>query len=362
MKPQPKPLALLILVVVMLIFVYQLSYVGSWSPPYLGRDLGWSRPEPAQATLWLDPMGLEDFPKLPFLPDLSSLIEPDRLVQVTPQGSEFVSVGRDRVAPFPQGGFPRLKIMQGSGGHQVSASLFQPHIGRNLFRGPVTGRMGGSLYRPEGPGLTLDTLKLLPRSTERLLLLDTGGFAITKELKEDMITQWKRWEFEPYVSLNNTFGPAFCYAEWGGHSFVIADLLSRERFEKALRRRFPLTVLELVSTWSHGTTISGFEATSKPAWTVRGDQLISTTDGGLEALDTLLLERYGQDHSYRRDSPLLQELLRLSETEKGWHVCVLEQRPQSQIHWAALLRWPEAGTDEVEGYAVIWLPAERKRE
>jgi hypothetical protein len=358
MKQDSKPAAILIVIVVMIVLLHQSSADAPWSPPYLGRDLGWSRQGGAESLLLIDTTGLK-LPSLSFLPESLPRLEPDELLRVTPGSTKVVKMTwRDHHIPYSHlyAGYPRIQVGQRSDSYRLGAHLHQPEVGKSLFSGPVEGWLSTDVYRPTEPGMELDTLALLPRETERALLLDTRGLHLSKPLRARLMEQWKRWEFEPYISLSEAFGAAFCYAQWEGLDLVVSDIQSREPIDKALDRRFPPNIIELVSTWSHGTPIWGFEKTSRPAWMIRGDHFIATPDGGVDRLDRLLLERYEHDFSFRPVSPLLKELNRLAKSQKGWHVCIIEQRPNSQVHWAALLRWPVADKGKIEGFLVVWLP------
>jgi hypothetical protein len=361
MKQDSKPSALLILILIMMVFLQQASGEVPWSPPYLGRDVGWTGHSGTENSLYLDTMGLTNLPSLSFLPDSLPHLKPDQLLRVTPSGSEVVRMTRqDGQVAFNElyRGFPRAKVEQRSDSYRLSTELYQPKVGRNLFVGPIDGWVDTELYRPNTVGISLGALTFLPRRTERAVLLDSRGLRLPKDLRARLMEQWKRWEFEPYVSLANAFGPSFCYAEWQGGSLVVADIKSLSAVENVLSSRFPPRVVDMASTWSFGTTIWGFEKTTKPAWMLRGDRFLATPDGGTDRIARMMSERYERDCSFLAESPLLKELQRLASLEKGWHLCIIEQRPSSQLHWAALLNWPEAGGSKVEGHLVVWLPPE----
>lgn len=358
MKHDSTPAALLILVIVILVFLQQATIEGSWSPPYLGRNLDWNRIETSQNALHIDTAGLRNLPALSFLPHPLPALKQTQLMKVTPEGSEIVSVGPGGlwVESDLHRGFPRIKVEQSSDSYRLTAHLYQPETGMNLFSGPIEGWLDTELYRPETEGVDPSILSFLPRRTERAVLIDTRGLQLPAQLRSRLISEWKRWEFEPYVSLAEAFGPAFCYAEWEGQDLLVADVKSREQIDNALQRRFPPKVIEMTSTWAFGTPVWGFEQTSKPAWTLRGDRFIATTSGGTSRLADLLSERYLRNYTFVPRSPLLKEMNRLASGQKGWHVWIIEQASNSQIHWAALLRWPEAGTGKLQGYLVVWLP------
>ena len=46
------------------------------------------------------------------------------------------------------------------------------------------------------------------------------------------------------------------------------------------------------------------------------------------------------------------ELQRWGESQKGWHLCIIERSVEKPIHWAALLRWSDATSGRAEGYLI----------
>lgn len=353
MKQDTGPAVLILLVGIVSLALWQSTPVEPWSPPYLGRDLGWGKIELSGLRITLDTRGLEGLSEISFLPAPLPELKPDQMLEVASTGATPIKLAPDDDARTV---YPRAMVSQRVDEQWIRATLYQPDSGKMLFAGPLEGHLDTSLYRPAGGGVPLDALALIPSGASRILLLDTAGLNLNEELRNQLVEQWKRWEFEPYIELAGAFTSPFLYAEWKERKLLVTGVKSWEPVERALQRRFPLNVVDIQSTWSHATTISGFEKDSGPAWMSRGNQLIATPDGGVQYLDELLLERYSRASSFRSPNPFLKELVELSESQKGWHVAIIEQPPGGGPQWGALVRWPRPDDPSIEGFLVVWVP------
>lgn len=359
MKQDNGPAVLILLVGIISLALWQSTPVEPWSPPYLGRDLGWQNLELSGPRLTLDTRGLEGLSELPFLPNPLPQLKPGQLLEVASTGATPTTLQPDSEARHS---YPRAVVSQRLGEQWIRATLYQPDSAKLLLVGSLEGRLDTPLYRPTGGGVSLDTLGFLPADTQRALLLDTAGLKLSEELRSRLVEQWKRWEFEPYVSLADAFTAPFVYAEWQEKKVVLAGVKSWELVEQALQERFPPNLVDLESTWSHATTISGFKADSGPAWMARANLLVATPDGGVRYLDGLLRERYSRASSFRSRSPLLEELAQLGKSEKGWHLAIIEQPPGGGLQWGALVRWPRPDDPTIEGFLVAWIPPTSRRD
>ena len=353
MKQDTGPAVLILLAGIISLALWQSTPVEPWSPPYLGRDLGWQKLELSGPRILLDTRGLEELPEIPFFPAPLPQLKPGQMLEVASTGTTPI-----RLSPDGENRsiYPRAVVSQRVGEQWIRATLYQPNSGEMLLAGPLEGRLASSLYRPAGGGVPMDGLGLLPSRASRILLLDTDGLNLDEELRNQLVEQWRRWEFEPYIELAGAFTSPFLYAEWNNRKLLVAGVESWELVEQALQQRFPVNVIDLKSTWTHATTISGFEKDSGPAWMARGNQLVATPDGGVQYLDELLRERYSRASSFRSQSPFLKELNRLGESQKGWHVAIIEQPPGGGLQWGALVRWPRPDDPSIEGFLVVWIP------
>ena len=349
MKQDTGPSVLFLLVAIVSLALWQATPEEPWSPPYVGRDLGWGKLPLKKDALILDTHGLSDLPGL----------EPDRMMEVAPGRRTLLSLQPDGDSKLE---YPRAVLTRGTGDSWIKATLSQPRTGRMLFVGPLTGKVDTPLYRPSDGGISLEGLRLLPPRTTRAVQVDTTGLHLTEELRSRLMAQWKQWEFEPYVTLADTFGSTLVYGEWEDGTILAVEVSSWEKVEEALRKRFPKNVVALVSTWSHATTISGFQEDSGPAWMGRGNYLMATPDGGVRNLEQFLTRRYDESISFRPRSPLVEEISRLADTQKGWHVCIIEQPIDGAPHWGALLRWPRPDDPTIEGFLVVWVPPKSRKE
>lgn len=359
MKPDGSPRVLL-LFSLLIGFVVWSSGPAPISPPYSGKIPTWSGTEELPFYCLVNTAGIQPSEIERVTGPLPSMLG-EKLLLITPKETKLVTGDGEAEEPLSSSlfrGNPKIRLGGHSNGASFSALLYQSDKDRLLFSGPLRGSLDNRLMRKPSAGVDLQALSILPADTERAFLVDTGSISLSDELRTRLIDEWKRWEFEPYVSLSKAFGPAFCYAEREGERIVVAQVVDSDSVQRAIEQRFSSSVTKTVSLFSHGVVAQGFTRRSKPAWTLRGDYLLAVIGGGLEGLDKVLQARYSSDGQEQVARPVRKELSRLSSTKAGWQVCLFEQRPDSPIHWALLARWTPEKEDNIEGYVVVWLPSE----
>jgi len=259
-------------------------------------------------------------------------------------------------------GRPRVAFRQSVLETQIEGELFDAPSGANLISGPVRVTIPSQFLAPRiGTAPSLDILRLLPYDVEKVLFLDTASLALPEDLKEALRTQWKRWEFEPLTEFRTVLASPFCYAQWRGGALLMSGIKWNEGFQSQVESRFPRSVISSKGTWSAGTQVKGFEREHKPAWFVRGDYLVASPKGGVERLAEMLSTRFERAKSFRKTSPLIREMERLSSPEKGWHVCIIERSPKSPIHWILVLTFDRESVGNAHGYLIVELRPDSNR-
>jgi hypothetical protein len=123
--------------------------------------------------------------------------------------------------------------------------------------------------------------------------------------------------------------------------------------DEAVDRRFPSSVIRTTARWSHGARILGFEKDAKPAWFFWSDYLVAAPQGGTDLLAGFLSSRFEENDDFRKTPPMLKELARLTQTQKGWHLYLIERSRDKDLHWALLLRWTDENTHTARGFLVL---------
>lgn len=342
------PFALLLLCSALFLIIQQVGVERPWTPPFMGQahlsqvDSDWEFVFDTRA--WPELESLK-----PYLPLSSRSLEGGKIYRWGENGRESFTASRRKSVSAPG---PRVSIAYARDGLELRTELSQAQVGIGLLSGPIKAKLPSEFFRPESTGVGLQALRLLPLDVERVLLVDTQGIQIPEFLWQALKKDWKRWEFEPHLSLKGALASPFCYADWRGHSLLICALNSPSALQEELARRFPSSLIQSTARWSQGHRILGFQEDRNPAWYFRGDFLLATPVGGTDRLVDLLDYR-SRDLSFRAPDRFFAELQRLGESEKGWHLCIIERSAEKAIHWAALLRWSDADSGLAEGYLII---------
>lgn len=354
--PREVPIALACLLALVLVAVRMLEAPEGWNPGFYGKARLTQLHDPAP--LWevsLDPTGWEDLlvegGPLAYLLGQRGALEG----QVHEVPSEVVEAPVLPSEHF-QGG-PRAALRYGTGGHRLTAELYQASSGLAVLSGPVNVSLEEPWSGTESPGFDLSFLSMLPKGTDRVVWLDYSALRLPTKLMDGLRAAWKKWEFSPADGLADALSPPFCYARWMGEAVLMVRVSDQERVETELQSRYPDSVVPKVAQWREGARVEGLDWTSKPAWFFWQDRLVATPTGGVERLSRFLADRkeYGE---YTVSQAFDQEFNRLARLEKGWHVCLLESSSDSPVWWGLLLRIDSKGDRTARGYLVVELRPE----
>ena len=255
---------------------------------------------------------------------------------------------------FP--GAPRAYFKVTKAQSTLEAKLFELDAALGLYGGPVRWNLETPFLEPSrSKGVSLDILGDLPQDTSQVLVVDSGILSLPEELKEKLVLQWKRWEFQPLLDLSPALKGPFCFLKWQEHTVLASQMSSPEMIDRFLNQRFPTSLVPRTARWSYGLRVHGFDEDSAAAWYRRGDFFFCTPDGGINTLSAFLERRFDVDQSMRQVPPFLQQLHLLVKAQKGWHACIIERSPDRPIHWALLLRWPDPDSDQAEGFLMTQL-------
>lgn len=347
------PAGLLIICLFVLLGIIQLTLPNLWIPPRAAR------PQKYDISIagsdWLVQLDSRGLASDQFL-RIFGLIPSDK--------PGLVGLSWDQVV-IPElgsrfGATPRGRLVLGQEGFQLSSVLFDVDSDGRTFGGPVRAQINSKLVVPKAKTVGLELLRSLPSNIDRLFLVDLDILSLPPELRTQLLKQWSRWEFDPLSDFLTALESPFCYLQWQGLTVLQSKLKSQAKLDRLLERRFPKSIIPTTFGISQGTTIYGFESESKPAWYSRGDYLVCATDGGVKGLSRFLSERFRKT-SFRPRDVLLEQFQRLSKTEKGWHVCIIERSPDLPVHWALLLRWNSDLSGRADGYLVIQLQDDIKQ-
>lgn len=273
--------------------------------------------------------------------------KPPAIVATEPTARRVVS---DKIF----GGGPSVVFEWSKRAYVIRGNLFHKVGTPNILAGHLVGALPFSGIQCEGPGFSLDQLGLVPPDVERLVAIDPTILRFPSLYRDAVQKEWDRWEFTPFQTIGNALGPCLVYMRWHGDSLFSLGLKDIPAVETAIAKRFPEAVIHTAATWSYGVRVRGFDPQG-PAWAIRGDTLLASKSGGTARLISALTSAMQARESAYKDSPLLAELQRLGATEPGWHVVVMMANPDSPIHWAAALRWPEPTMTRVNGFLVVQL-------
>lgn len=238
----------------------------------------------------------------------------------------------------------------------LEGKLFALQAAPGLYGGPIRVRLESAFLAPhQSKGVSLDILGDLPQNSSQVLVIDSGILRLPEDLKKKLVSQWKRWEFNPLLDLAPALKGPFCFLKWEGTTILASQMDKPEMIDRFIDYRFPTSLVARTARWSHGVRVHGFQEDSRAAWYQRGDYFFCTPDGGIDSLSHLLERRFDVDQSLRDGSPFLKELSALVQAQKGWHVCIIERSQDRPIHWALLLKWPEPDSDLAEGFLMTQL-------
>ena len=241
-------------------------------------------------------------------------------------------------------------------GVKVEALLYSDAVQSSRLSGTINIDIPSLPYKPNPNGTDLQLLKYLPSDIEKLLLMDPRGLQIDDRIRQTLVEQWKRWEFDPYRDLASALGETFCYGKWKGKALLGVKVDDPAAVKLYIEKRFPSSVTRTTAKWAYGCRIQGFEKSRKPAWFFRGDHAIITPVGGITRLSRMLQEGYGKDNSFQPESGLLQEFYRLSSSEERWHICAVDQSSSAAVHWALLLKFSASVPGKASGFIVVEQP------
>ena len=343
------PVALLLLCGALFLTIQQIGPARPWTPPFMGQA-NLSQVDSSDWEFVFDTRAWPDLEKLNLvLPPSSPSLERGRIYRWQESGLESFEASRGK-STFASG--PRASLAYDRGGLEFMAQLYQNQVGVALMSGPIRAKLPSEFFRPESSGVDLEALRMLPLDVERVLLVDTQGIQVPEALWLALQKEWKRWEFEPQVTLQGAFASPFVYALWRGDSVLMCALNSPAALQEELARRFPSSLIPSTVRWSQGHRILGFQEQRNPSWYFRGDFLVATPEGGTDRL-VEFLEYRNRDLAFRKRDRFFAELQRLAEGEKGWHLCIIERSAEKPIHWAALLRWSDSVSGQAEGYLIV---------
>lgn len=347
---------MLICIVSFLFLVERATLSEPWVPPFPGKaSLRQVSQQPRGTEVLIDPRGGERL--------LDAGLDAlggghEGTVRLCDTAADYVGPQLATGVPFQ--GTPRAALRSRKNGFSLESELYQSRD-RLVLSGPLVVDIDSSFFARHSDGLPLDCLATLPRDTEKAVVLDISAVRIPQQLEKTLLKELERWEFRPSLSLARGLRTPLCYARWDGAAIIMMGLQNASAVKQELASRYPPSLIKTAATWAEGTRIVGLDRDRKPAWYFRGDQLVATPTGGVDRLARFLTQRY-QAGSLSLSPGFDREFQRLANSQKGWHLCAIENSSEARTRWAVLLRWQPARRDRAEGYLLVQLGTKKELE